>query len=400
LPTSLVVRWLARSKTTMAESAVDLLLTTLRLRGDIDAADLRRRWAALNVAGLAALTEYEGCALWLYSRLRDLRILQAAPPAFASWLTARAHYLAARNLRVDAQSDTVVRLLNSGAVPHVLLKGAARRRAADTYPYVDARATTDVDVLLPADLARPTWHRMRAAGFTAACDVARYDGHFHLPPIANAWGVRVELHTSTSLEVQPVEAWRRISDTARVVQRPDGPTRIPAATELFWHALVHAAVSWPDAFRIRYLQDAAAVWASCEHIDWAEVANRLKSSELGDAELAKRWLSAAAWILGVPETNGCPVELPFVDLPRLLRWRLFLFRRLQLGGATESRSIWRRNPTSRARRLLIDEGTRTELGLPLTPPPRGATQLRRAARRVLAGAARVCYRAWRTFQQA
>jgi len=52
-------------------------------------------------------------------------------------------------------------------------------------------------------------------------------------------------------------------------------------------------------------------------------------------------------------------------------------------------------PLARARRLLVDEGTRAMLGLPLTPPLPGSGPLRRTGRRAAAGAARLCFRSWR-----
>lgn len=380
--------------------ASDVLLQTLRVQGEVDAGELRRRWVAVRVAGLAELVEYEGCAVWLYRRLKELGLIDAAPLPFATWLAARAWHLAAHNLRVDAQRDVILRLLNSYRVPHVLLKGAARRQAADVYPYADARATSDVDVLLPKDLARPTWERLCAAGFEVAGDAPRYDGHFHLPPLRNDWGVKVELHTSTAVELLPAEAWRRMSESARVIQRAAGETRIPAATELLWHALTHAAVAWTDGFRIRFLQDAAVVWASGQAIDWGEIAQRLRSTELANAAAARRWLRAAAWLSGIDKPDDRLGDLPAFDLCHLLRWRLLVFQVFSFGGVRAYRPVWGRSVVSRSRRLLIDEGTRYELDLPLTPPPRGATRLARPSRHVAAGAARLCYQSWRMIRPA
>jgi len=179
--------------------AADLLLETLRLQGDVDMARLGSRWAALCPVGLAALAEYEGCVLWLHRRLRDLGLLELVPAGFARWLSARAHRLAAINLLVDAQRNDLVRILHEWHVPHVLLKGAARRLVSDVYPYADARRTTDVDVLLPEEVARPTWLRLQTAGFVAAPDPqGTYRSHFHLPPLRNGRAATVELHTSTS----------------------------------------------------------------------------------------------------------------------------------------------------------------------------------------------------------
>src|SRR2546430_484988 len=154
-----------RSATT--GEVADLLLTTLRLRGDCDVAGLRRRWADLDPAGLAALAEYEGSVLWLHRRLRELGLVDVVPATLSQWLSTRARRLAARNLLVDAQRDDLVAILNDLRVPHVLLKGVARRLVADRYPYADARATSDVDVLVPEQLALSSWEQLLKAGFTA-----------------------------------------------------------------------------------------------------------------------------------------------------------------------------------------------------------------------------------------
>src|SRR5438128_8145899 len=259
-----------RHRPSLTDAAADLLLETLRLHSDVEAAALSERWSALHPAGLEGLTMYEGCVLWLHGRLKDRRVFDAVPAGFAEWLATRARHLAARNLVVDAQRDEVVQLLNELRVPHVLLKGAARRLAADRYAYADARATTDVDVLLPADLAHRTWTRFCEAGFRPAAAAAQaYDGHFHLPPLRNGKPVTVELHTSTSSVVPARVAWTRLEASGQSVSCNGGPTRIPGATELLWHAITHVPLPHAHAFRLRYLQDAAVICAASEDVDWA-----------------------------------------------------------------------------------------------------------------------------------
>src|SRR5881628_2700633 len=132
-----------RQHASLTDEAAEVVLETFRPGAASDAAGLSRRWAALDPTGLPALAEYEGCVLWLYQRLQELRILDAVPAAFAERLSTRAHRLMAHNLLVDAQRDELVRLLNEFRVPHVLLKGAARRLLAVVYPYGSARTTTD-----------------------------------------------------------------------------------------------------------------------------------------------------------------------------------------------------------------------------------------------------------------
>ena|SRR2546430_14860521 len=82
---------------TPTSEVADLLLTTLRVRDHVDITSLRQRWAALDPAGLAALTEYEGSVLWLHRRLREFGLLDVVPGTLAQWLSTRAHRLAARN---------------------------------------------------------------------------------------------------------------------------------------------------------------------------------------------------------------------------------------------------------------------------------------------------------------
>src|SRR3989440_6126476 len=239
-----------RNRPSPTDEAADLLLEPLRLDGTVTAAALTERWSALHLAGLETLATYEGCVLWLHRRLKDRRLFDALPSAFAERLAMRARHLAARNLAVDAQRDEVVRILNELRVPHVLLKGAARRLAADRYPYADARATTDVDVLVPAELALPTWTRFCEAGFRAtAAALRQYDGHFHLPPLRNGRPVTVELHTSTSSLVPARIAWTR-HESGQPASCSGGATPIPAATQPVWHAITHPPLPPPPSFRL------------------------------------------------------------------------------------------------------------------------------------------------------
>ena len=386
-----------RRRSTASETA-DLLLTTLRLHADVDVGALRKRWAASSLAGLATLTEYEGCVLWLHQRLKELRIFDAVPAAFAEWLSQRAHFLVARNLLVDAQRDDLVQILNELRVPHVLLKGSARRLIADRYPYADARSTSDVDVLLPGSTALPTWQCLRAAGFEpASASPTTYDGHFHLPPLRNGRAVAVELHTSTSTFVPAPVAWTRFAGTAQAATCAGGPTRIPGATELLWHAITHAPLPHPFAFRMRLFQDAAVVCAAGAEVDWGEIAMRLTTDELPHRALARRWLGTAVQLGALPDAASPLRPLPTPDLSKILTWRLGVCRLLDTRGLRPPRPVWGRHPVSRVRRLLLDQAARVELKLPSTLSPPGTPSARRIGRGVAAGAARVCYQAWRLF---
>jgi hypothetical protein len=80
-----------------------VLLETLRLGPELTPAEVQSAWKSLDTGGLPSLVVQEGCALWLYRRLRSAGAERAPPEAFASWLSQRARDHAARNLLVDAR---------------------------------------------------------------------------------------------------------------------------------------------------------------------------------------------------------------------------------------------------------------------------------------------------------
>lgn len=365
------------------QATSDLVLETLRLRPSRSAAALRAAWRAAPTIGLAPLVAFEGCSLWLYRRLTELDALPDVDRTFASWLARSARRVAARNLRTRVQRDTVVTALNAFACPHVLLKGVARQLVTDVYPYADARPIGDVDILLPRDRARLAWERLCDIGFAPAPrDESRYATHHHLPPLSNGLRVPVEVHTSTAPHLAADEAWQRMTADARRIQHEGRTTAVSATTELLWHTVAHA-LRTPSggAFRLRFLLDAASLWAGGDQIDWGRIAGRLAAGEVPHTILARRWLAAAAWLAGrTPPADVVADAAPF-DLHRALRWRSRVCRVFASGPA-----IWGPAPASRVRRLLIQEATRARAGLPLAAASVG--------RWAAAGVARICFQAW------
>ena len=322
----------------MTVNPASLLLETLRLDERTDPVELCSAWMNVETNGLARLVDFEGCALWLRQRLAQLNARDFADRRFRTWLDHRSRELVNRNLLVDAQTDRAARALNDGNVPFVLINGLARRALADTIPYADARATSDVDILIPAARARDAWDAMRAAGYQAApSPVERQavipSGRFHLPTVWNLSRVAVELHTSTSQTVSAPEAWRRANADVRRVERGGVVVAVQSSpTELLWHALTDALMHDASAFRLRFVLEAAAICASPMAVNWAEVGVRLDSSEIPNRDAAVHWLGAAASLADktLPEsvTNG----VRFLDLDVVLRWRLALLRRIGVPG--------------------------------------------------------------------
>jgi hypothetical protein len=365
----------------MGESPVRLLLATLRWPHG-EGARLAEEWARAPTQGLEGLIDHEECALWLSRRLAAIGAMPA--PGFAQWLTRKAREATARNLLIDAQLDALLSALDAASVPHVLLKGAARRQLIERFPYADARGVRDVDVLLPSDRAQETWDLLRAAGYERVLPPGvNFPITHHLPALWNAARVSVELHVQSSLVVGPAECWRRATTGALAVRRNGIATRVPNATELLWHALTHAFDNDIDGFRLRYWLDAAVILAGTDSIDWDVVRQRLDAGEIKDRRAARAWLGAAAELAGrhIPAaTNGMP---PF-DIEGILRWRLAVLSRFPLGG--------------RVTEKLLHEGIRGALRWPLTPAVAGTGAYRGARRRLSAAGARAVWLVWRALQ--
>jgi Uncharacterised nucleotidyltransferase len=228
-------------------------------------------------------------------------------------------------------------------VPHVLLKGAARRFASDLFPYAGARATHDVDVLVPAARAQEAWDQLRRAGYEPATPNGRgHWEHFHLPALWDGQRVAVELHTSTSRAVAQAEAWRRATTGARPLERAGVRADVPAPTELLWHGLTHALRHRADAFRLRFLLDGAAMLATPVAFDWREIERRLGTAEIARPRAALAWLEAAAALAGrtLPPPLASRGGAALGDLAAALERRLAVLNVVALRGWPGTLLCW------------------------------------------------------------
>ena len=367
----------------MKRATARLLLDTLRLGGGAapEPTAAREAWSRVNARTMAALTLWEGGAQWLLRRLRQLDLEDAAPAPLRAALRKVAMDEQARGMLVDAETQELERYLNERGIPSVLIKGPARRAASGRYPYADARATVDVDVLLPEQHVREVWDDLRERGWPLATDPeATPVWHYHPPPLRGPVGVTVELHWSTGYAITPEEAWRRANDGGDELMWQGVRVRVPSATELLWHGLTRSLFSGAAGFRLRRLLDAAAILASRESIDWDTVAARLDAAEDVIPSHARAWLRAAAGLAGCDLPASARGACAPFDLESALEWRLVALARAGNGRFAER---------------LLDEGTRTELGLGVAPVFAGTGTVSQTRRWVAGRAARLAYRAWR-----
>ena len=357
------------------------LLSLLRIRSSLTQAEAQQLWN--DVAQQPLLHELmvaEGAAIWLYRRLHDHGVTLDDP--IGTQLRKAAHEHLMLGIRVDSEAVATYRILKQAQIDVVLIKGAARRAATSLYPYANARPSSDVDLLVRDTQAQDAWNVLCANGYEPVPNASPED-HFHLHGLWSASRVGVELHMATSPWLQPDECWRRANEGADVVSFSGENFVIANATELLWHALQHAFVDGSGGFTLRKFLDGAAILAAERPIDWQVVQNRIERGEVRNIETnvsyapryQYRWIAACARLAGVT----VPAELlryGEMEVARLLAWRTYV------RSVAKSRA-WRER--------LLEEGTRAELGMQLTPSVAGDGFTPRIRRRGATSAARVLY---------
>ncbi len=371
----------------MTSDPAGQLLSLLRLRGGPLTDEAGAMWRALSASrGYDGVVQREGATLWLYRRLHDRGVPLDSPAG--AMLRQSAHEQLMLGLRVDGETRAVAMILRTAAIPFVPIKGPARRIAAGLYPYADARATSDVDVLVAEARVREAFDTLVKHGYQPAIDpkLSRAE-HFHLSPLMGERGVAVELHTSTAPWLTPSDAWQRQSNDFDTIRWEGQDFVISGATELLWHGMAHAFIDGADGFRLRTFLDGAVVIASGRSIDWACLAQRIAAGEIREAERGtavparqlKRWIATAGMLAGVavPAEFAADGQYP---VARMLHWKSLVLH-AGVGRA--------------ARERLVEEAVRSETGMSLTPSPQGASTWVRGRRRVATALARAGYASWR-----
>ena len=364
------------------------MIDTLRLGGD-PAPGLGERWKQVPFALVPELMVFEGGALWLFRRLRTLGIFEALPGDFGDRLKQHAFSTSAVGLRVEDEAVTTLQLLGDAGVPVVLIKGIARRALASRFPYLDARPTSDVDLLLPDAAIREAHDLLRANGYEPRHN--RPDEHHHLPGLMGERKVSVELHRSTSVRIPPDVAWARATEGGAEVEWAGLRVRVPSATEMAWAAVTHAINGGlVSGFRLQHFLEVSALAARPESIDWSLMARRCREGETFDEysgvnfpdSVTEGWIGGACRLVASPPPPGLLPDSAF-DLETLLSWRLkILGDRNRLGRAFTQR--------------LLEEGARSHLGVGQELPPPGTGAIPRWRRRVAGAASRLAFRVWKT----
>ena len=370
-----------------------MLVDTLRL-GAVPDGDLAARWRRVDTRNLPDLIAHEGAAIWLFRRLRAAEALDGLPADIGDRLRQQAFEATALRMEVEVEAATVLTLLDRARIPVILIKGVARCALAEHYPYLDARATQDVDLLVPLERIGDAGATLQADGYVPA--LPPYTGvvprHHHLPALHKG-RISVELHESTSMRVRPDVAWARANERSETLDWAGQQVRVSSTTELAWNAIAHAMEDEAAGFCLHRFLEVAALVSNGAPIDWAILVERSATQEAFDARAAVtdrrrvvfNWI-AGALALVAAERRPIGLDLPEFDLRELLAWRLAVLRaRPRFGRAFAGR--------------LLAEGTRSLVGMPLEQSPPGAARWGRIRRRVAGQVSRLAVRGWRAMRE-
>ncbi|MGE0448800.1 MAG: nucleotidyltransferase family protein [Vicinamibacterales bacterium] len=276
---------------------------------------------AIDWDWLAAYLTGSGLARLLLGVLNDPALTLRTPEAFR---TAIAQSGMVDVMRERTLRETVVRIdsaLRALGGRGVLLKGTALLMRAPLG--VVSRATSDVDVLVAADLAGPLRTYLLAHGFDGAADADPSTSH-HLAPVSRA-GVEIEIHTRIMktywglpeerlvASAEPLPPWAGCAALSTLA--PEG---------IVLHSLVHLSASF-YSFGLRSAWDVLAVLRGAPDFAWDRLAELVASCAVPRAFWAPLVALAEAVPLRVPPRllALAPRDRASRRIERLARARLF-----------------------------------------------------------------------------
>ena len=300
-----------------------------------------------DLTALLPLARFEGAERWMLRRLKDhptASSLKGVIEALQSSVRSEAPLL----LRQDEETRRVLAILADAGIGTVAIKGFARRVLAPRIPYLDARPTKDIDLLVEPGRGQDAWDRLRGRGYQLG-PPPQPNAH-HLQNLLGEFRIGIELHTSIARNQPPERTWERLGVQADVVFWNGLEVRVPPPSELAWHTAAHGLADGASGFRLQHLLPVAAV-AAAGHGAWPMWEQRvvdetvdLVSGHMVGVRGTTPWFAAARWLAGEPGP-------PPIGLRAVLAWRAkMLASEARLGRSFVGRAL--------------AEGPRAELGVP------------------------------------
>jgi hypothetical protein len=292
------------------------------------------------------IAEWERATAAVWARLRSLGVDGIPQEVGASWerLAMVADF---RAMWLEERLATTVRALAAAGVDVVLLKGAALVQGP--YAGFRERPMGDLDLLVAPERAQEAWDVATRNGWmwdNVAYPAGRYSLHHHLPPLLDErrTGVRLEIHTSLSVETHPFALqFGEVVAASRTALISGATARVLDSPHQLVHLCVHFAWSHMLQFGSwRMFRDAGALIAR-GHVDWDAA---LAVAHRSGASSCCYWtLELASSLANVP----VPGEVLDVLRPRRQGW---LLRRIQRHIETHLIVADRLCPSERVRRVM------------------------------------------------
>lgn len=214
----------------------------------------------------------------LYHGIVRKNLVPLTPPEITAALQKAAGKHTVRNLAICQELLTVTRLLTDAEIPSLALKGAFL--ANFTYQALGLRPMRDLDLLIPKTHVVKAFELLIKNGYQPCYEglpEAYLDGNkIHLPPLARANGIPVELHHRVTFP-RPGGDMDDYESTlwARSVSKRLGNANIdfPCAEDMLLHLCYHATAGHQFSIGPLALLDLALL-AQRHPLDWRQVLDR------------------------------------------------------------------------------------------------------------------------------
>ncbi|HLW36942.1 MAG TPA: nucleotidyltransferase family protein [Candidatus Eremiobacteraceae bacterium] len=192
------------------------LLDAMTAFVDADWEAFARALDSCSASALIAMALRHGCTGILMEGLQRSKLAHFTRyESLRRGLETSSHRIEHETAAAKKQIEEIVRIFNDEHLPFALLKGSARLFAGA--PGMERHPSTDIDILLPADMIAAAADALRRHGYRygSETDVAPYLAYHHhaAPLVPRAKGLNVELHFALApprILSQPLD-WQKLA---------------------------------------------------------------------------------------------------------------------------------------------------------------------------------------------
>lgn len=296
-------------------------------------------WVALgaaidscNASSLIGIALRHGCTGILIEGMRHGRLVSLSRyEPLTRGLETSSHRIEHETDSTRNQIEEIVHIFNDEGLPFALLKGSARLFAG--LPGMELHPSTDIDILLPADLISAAADALRRHGYHYGCepDVSLYLAYHHhaAPLVPPTKGLNVELHFALAppRKLSQTLDWHKLEPHITSVTTAAGTAGCLDAFGSALHLCVHSIGVYklrdvvlvaqmlrnqPDLLEELEEFSAREIWEPVRLSSAVALAARIGRLQKPEAPAVRHYLS---WLIGRE------------DLPEVIRCRTGTFER-------------------------------------------------------------------------